>query len=292
MYTLLLSESVAGLVKLLVTVALPPRPETAPPKVILWVPETVVVLPFNQTGLFTVRAEPLACRVTGPVKASNVVAARSPLLPLVTPKALSEAMITVPALSWQAAMLLAEAKLKILSPERTSVPEPALVQPVEPAMTALMLAVALVPRVLTVMVGLVPARVSVLAGVELLSMIQLPAVAVALSLKTRFVRVRALSKLTVRSAVMSLVKFAVLPEPLATPGVQLPASLQRPLASTFHVPAWAWAACGRAVCSKIAARKLVGIWNFFIEWVVFLVEMVSLRGGFFGGFWTRCDSYT
>ena len=182
-------------------------------------------------GLATVRSEPLACRVV-PLRFINVVALKP--VPVVKPKALSEAMTTVPPVSLMAKPALLVFLVKVLAPARTSVPLPdVLMVTSEPTMAALIVAVLPAPRALTVMV-LSPVRV--LAAFPLLSRIQLPAVDVLLSLKTRVPRVRALSKLTVRSAVMSLVKFAAKPEPSAKLGVQLPALLQRPLASTFHVP--------------------------------------------------------
>jgi len=68
-------------------------------------------------------------------------------------------------------------------------------------------------------------------------------VPVALSPKTRLVRVRLLSKLTVRSAVMLVVKLAVDPGPSAMVLLtQFELVLQRPSVLTFHVPSSAWSA--------------------------------------------------
>ena len=248
-YTLPVNDSVPPPVMLLVTVALPPRPEAVPLKVRLSLPETVVVLAFNQRGLATVRAEPLACRAD-PLRFTNVVALKP--VPVETPKALSEAMTTVPpASSFQAKLaLLLSVLFKVLAPERTSVPTPVLVMGALPAMTALMVAVLPVPRALTVMV---PSPVRVLAAFPLLLRIQLPAVAVLLSPKTRLLMVRALSKLTVRSAVILLVKFAAALSAMMLFN-QFVLRLQMPLASTFHVPAAACADCVASIAAIAEAR--------------------------------------
>jgi hypothetical protein len=121
----------------------------------------------------------------------------------------------------------------------TNVPMPFLMMDGEvlEASTVEIVAVAPVPRALTVIVALLVQFAIVIVCVLALTTIQLAADDVPESPKMKLPRDRLLSSVTVRVAVMSLANVAV---PLTPPAIELPSQLlpllQRPLASTFQLP--------------------------------------------------------
>ena len=134
-----------------------------------------------------------------------------------------------------------------------------------PSMTALIVAVFPAPSALTVMVGVPPARVKMLPAVPLLSRIQLPAVAVAVSPKVRLPMVWAELRWTVLSVVISIVlKSAVKPEPLATvpPDQFVVVSQRPPEASWVQVPLVAEATEAITANSTISIARTGSLWIF------------------------------
>ena len=131
-----------------------------------------------------------------------------------------------------------------------------------------------VPRSLTVMVGVVPARISLFVAVPPLSRIQRETVELSVSPKTKLPIVRGVSKVTVVSAVVSKVlKFAVEPDPSAiTPGVpaQLPVALQLPPEVLVQVPSAACATRQKISAATATVKDLVtrdGENDVIMEWV-------------------------
>ena len=123
--------------------------------------------------------------------------------------------------------LMVKPPVKVFKPESTSVPDPDLVSPAVPSMMAEMVAVFVAPRALTVMVGVVPAKIRLFVAAPLFAIVHEPAVDVLLSPKMMLPIVWSAVILIVVSAAISLVKFAVLPLPVATvPEAQFPVALQ------------------------------------------------------------------
>src|SRR6478609_7897004 len=137
-------------------------------------------------------------------------------------------------------------------------------RPSFPAITEEIVAVLLVPRALTVIVG-VPA---VRSSVRILApeMVQLAAEEISPSPKVMLPIVRTASRVTMRSAVMSLVKFAVKSAPLAAlPLVHLVESdqLALPILSKLQVPLSAEADETAPTMIAVAARSCL-LWNRFL----------------------------
>ena len=103
--------------------------------------------------------------------------------------------------------LIVKPPVKVLTAEplSTSVPTPALVNPAAPAIAALMVTDLPAPRALTVIVGVVAARVRIFPAIELLSSVQPATDVVAVSPKARLPTVRGESRWTVLSVVISTV---------------------------------------------------------------------------------------
>jgi hypothetical protein len=110
-----------------------------------------------------------------PATSANVTEA------VLAPRVPDPVTFTVPA-------LIVIVPVRVFAPVSVSVPVPLFTSPADPWMIAEMVAVLPVPSALTVMPGVVPAKMRLLVATPSLVRIQLPAVAVSLSPKTRLVR--------------------------------------------------------------------------------------------------------
>ena len=209
----------------------------------------MAVLPDPASGAVIVRLPPLTLIVPPP---EPIVIPRLPLKvtsALVRSVAPFEIVIrsvakapTPPRLrSWlicRVPVVIARLVVKLLVPASTNVPTPFLMiageVPLPPSVDEIV-TVAPVPRALTVISALLVPLLIVIGAVPLT--IQLAGDDVSASPKMKLPRLRAVSRVTVRVAVMLLANVAV---PLTPPAIvlfsQLEVPLQRPSASTFQLP--------------------------------------------------------
>ncbi|MEA3188535.1 MAG: hypothetical protein QOD99_2365 [Chthoniobacter sp.] len=157
--------------------------------------------------------------------------------------------------------------LMLLLALSTSVPLPFLINPKIPARIALIFTSLPVPSAFTVIaeVPLVDANVNILAAVPLLVTIQPAVELVTVSPKISVPEVRGESNFTVTvvgvwpavPVISTVLKFATLSVPSAiTEEVQFAGSLQRPSASTVHVPLAAMAAPPATICASASIKTM------------------------------------
>lgn len=228
-------------------------------------PEMDVVLkPFPAALLLKVTEAPVASEIGFEMNASvaDVVKSRScvPLAILIVPEPTdAPTVLLVLLIPIVPASKLIGPDSPVLSEFTVSVPLPAFVNPLVPASS-----VDTVVFTLVVIVGLVPARVSVFAPANT----QEPAVAVSVSPKVMLPIVRAVSTVTVTAPGISIVlKSALLPEPSATvPPDQSVVSLQFPDAVDVQVPDSAFAASGMS--SGAMASRVLYLCFMVCVWIV------------------------
>ena len=238
-------------------------------------PDTVAVLPDPESNAAMVRLPPLTLIVPPP---EPIVIPRAPFIVtavVVRSAAPFEIVIrsvaktpTPPRLrSWlicRVPVVIASLVVKLLVAVSTNVPTPSLMMDGVVALersTAEIVAVAPVPRALTVIVALLVPLFIVIVEVPLKVTpvpltIQLAADDVSASPKTNRPRVLLVSSVTVRLAVMLLANVAV--PPIPCPIVlfsQLVVPLQRPSASTFQLPFCAKAGPESDAPSRPASRS-------------------------------------